>query len=120
MVADQRLETQQQITQTDARLFLQGNSTPFLKAAEIKGRQAKVTIENVREADLQFSGRTLILDIQYKKETRSIPLNKVNTKKMIELFGYDYTKWIGKEITLYKVVVTNPKTRQEVESIRIK
>jgi len=120
MVADQRLEQQNTTQQADARVFLEGSSTPFLKAAEIKGRQTKVKVENVREADLQFSGRTLILDVQYKKEIRSIPLNKVNTKKMIELFGYDYTKWVGKEITLYKVVVTNPKTRQEVESIRIK
>lgn len=100
--------------------FLKEGVMPFFKASEMKTNSIKVKITNLREENLQYSGRTLIVDFEYKKTTRSLPLNRTNLKKLIEKFGTDPKNIIGQEITLTKVLVTNPKTKQEVESIRIK
>ena len=107
----------------DAERFLesmQGGGGSFIKAKDVKGKKTLAVIVKVREANLPNSGPTLVLDIEVKKQPYSLPLNATNLKKMIELHGGSSNKWIGKVITLYKVLVTNPKTRQEVESLRIK
>lgn len=108
------------MSKIDLNQYLGGERQQFFKASELKTTSAKIKIKNVREAELPFSGKSVIIDFDYKKQERSLPLNKTNLRKLITLLGSDTEKWIGKEITLIKVLVTNPKTKQVVESIRIK
>jgi len=100
--------------------FLNVGGAAFLKAKDVKGKSVKAVVIDVRSADLKMSGKTVILDIEVKKVKWSFPLNVTNLKKMIELHKADNTKWAGKEITLFKVLVNNPKEKKEVESLRIK
>jgi len=100
--------------------YLQQGGTSFIKAKDISGKTAKAVIVAVRSANLVNSGPTVILDIEIKKQRWSLPLNVTNLKKMMELKGPVTSKWIGETITLYKVLTNNPKTKQEVESLRIK
>ena len=100
--------------------FLNVGGAAFLKAKDVKGKSVKAVVIDVRSADLKMSGKTVILDIEVKKVKWSFPLNVTNLKKMIELHEADNTKWAGKVITLFKVLVNNPKEKKEVESLRIK
>jgi hypothetical protein len=100
--------------------FFQQGGRRFIKAADIKGPTAKAVITNVRSADLKNSGLTPILDVEVKKIAWSFPLNKTNFDKCIELFGPKSSKWIGKVITFFKVLVNDPKKQKEVEGLRIK
>lgn len=104
----------------DIEKHLQGEGPAFFKASEMAGNKTKVKIVRVREINLPNSGDTVVIDFDYKKEERSLPLNKTNMKKLVELFGLDVNKWIGQSVNFVKVLVTNPKTKKEVESIRIR
>lgn len=108
----------------DLKNYLSGPSKPFFRAKNISGRSAKVLPKAFREVNLPNTGPTIIMDFNYKKEEYSLPLNRTNLKMLIKIQGGGLTlypqKLIGKEITLYKVLVNNPKTNQEVEGIRIK
>jgi len=100
--------------------YLQGNRAPFFKACEIKAKSVKVQISKVRETELQFSGKTLVLDFMHKNVERTLPLNVTNLKFLKQKLGADTEKWEGQSIQLVKVLVNNPKTKTEVESIRIR
>jgi len=108
------------MTEPNLNDYLGSGNNPFFKANQMEKESIKVVVEAVREADLPNSGKTLILDFTYKREKKSLALNKTNIKALIEKYGLTVSEWIGKTITLYKVRVTNPKTKQEVDSIRIK
>lgn len=92
----------------------------FFKAEDMAKEKEKIVIGKIREADLPNSGPSLILDFNYKEKEKSLPLNKTNLKVLRSKFGINVEKWEGKEIILIKVLTTNPKTRKEVESLRIK
>lgn len=107
-------------TKIDLDKYTKGEGLPFFKAKDMKTQRAKIKTILFREVDLPNTGDTLIMDFDYKKTRRSLPLNKTNVKKLIELFGRDVTKWTDKQVTLVKVLVNNPKIGKEVESIRIR
>jgi len=100
--------------------YFERTTAQFFKAQDLKGQETTVTIKNVREADLPNTGKTLIIDFDYNKEERSLPLNKTNFRKLVEKFGNDTNDWEKQRIKLFKVWVNNPRTKQEVESIRIR
>jgi len=89
---------------------------PFLKAKDINDKKP-VTIESIRLATLR-SGETYV--VKFKEYEYELPLNKTNLDKLIKIFGDETDEWIGKTVKLYKVIVNNPKTMEEVESIRIR
>ena len=97
----------------------QGSTNPFFKPEQVKGEKIWVKILGYRETELQFSGLSVIMDFEYKKEKQSIPLNKTNVKRLNELSNLNPESLIGQMLELKKVLVTNPKTKQEVESWRI-
>ena len=104
----------------DANKYTKGKGPAFFKGKEIPGQRLKVLIKNVREQNLQNTGETLVIDFEFKKEIRSIPLNKTNVEALIKELGADASRWPGHEIWLVKVLVTNPKTKEEVDGIRMK
>lgn len=99
--------------------FRTGEQIPFFKAIDMKGQETKVKILNYREIDLP-TGLTPVVDFQYNKQDRSLPLNQTNLGRLIDLFGDETERWIGEIMTLIKVMVTNPKLNKEVEGIRVK
>jgi hypothetical protein len=119
---DANTPTQQNNTTTQINLneYLQKESTPFLKPSDIPGRSGKLKIIGVREAVLKFSGKSILLDVIVKKQNRTFIINKTNLKRLVSLFGSDVSNWLNQDITVVKVLVTNPKTKQEQESLRIK
>jgi hypothetical protein len=102
----------------------------FLKAANIKGSEASLKIKAVRPDQDLPAGKTTILDFDIDGKTYGFPLNRTNNRTMSELFGRNKTdieleSWdgddaVGKMITFYKVVVNNPQTGREGESLRIR
>lgn len=90
-----------------------------MKAGDVKTDKIIVVPRAFREAVLQFSGNSVIMDFDLKGKLESIPLNKTNIKKLNEMTGYAPESLIGKMLVLRKVNVTNPKTKQEVQSWRI-
>ena len=104
----------------DLNKFYPSAGGNFIKAKDIKGKAAKAVITAVREADLPQTGLSMILDFEIKKKEWSFPLNKTNCKFLMEKYGDEEKKWIGKVINLVKVLVNNPKLGKEVESIRIR
>jgi len=103
----------------DAEKFAQGGESPFFKAKDFAGNSTKVIAKNFREANLQFSGLSLIMDFDYKKTERSFPLNKTNVKATIKAYGVDYRQWIGKTFILVRYKVKNPKSGELVDSIAL-
>jgi len=97
----------------------QGSSNPFFKPKQVEAGKIWVGILGFREENLQFSGLSVIMDFEYKKEKQAIPLNKTNIKLLNKLSNYNPESLIGQILELKKVLVTNPKTKEEVESWRI-
>ena len=75
----------------------------FLKASDITGKEPTVIIQaiNVQE----FKGRDgkpqrkLVMAFQGAK--KEFVCNKVNANRIAYMHGKDYTKWVGKKITLF-------------------
>jgi hypothetical protein len=74
-----------------------------LKAADIQGREPTVTIKTV---DLkEFTSKEgkpqkkLVLSFENAKKT--LICNKTNAQRISYLHGKDYTRWPGKQITLF-------------------
>jgi len=99
--------------------FRTGEQIPFFKAKDMKANTTTLKILNYREIDLP-TGLTPVVDFQYNKQDRSLPLNQTNLGRLIDLFGEETDRWIGESMTLIKVMVTNPKLNKEVEGIRVK
>jgi hypothetical protein len=91
---------------------------PFLKASDLEDNEVEAEItSDVRETK---TGK-LVFNIKIgDKEYTFGYLNATNRNRLIDLLGEETSNWVGKKITLIKVMATNPKTKQEVETIRVK
>jgi hypothetical protein len=76
----------------------------FLKAADIKSG-AKFFIDGTE--DVQMS-RRLQLVVRFRGVDKGLGLNKKNLNFLLDTFGPDETKWIGKSVALYHVPSTTP------------
>ncbi len=82
--------------QYDARQFTKGK---YLKALELdKSRAVPVTVQKVTPTD--FEGQESKLVLSFLEIDQLMPLNKTQTKLLIEWFGYDVRLWIGKVVCL--------------------
>jgi len=97
----------------------QGETKPFFKAVDVKTEKVIITPKAFREVVLQFSGNSVVMDFDYKGNEESLPMNVTNIRKLNELSKYNPEWLIGQQLVLKKVLVTNPKTKKEVESWRI-
>ena len=78
-----------------------------------------ITIAAIREAPATFSAPAII---EFKSPIcgkGAWGVNKTNMKLLIEDYGEDETKLVGKKIQLKVVTVENPKTKQMVRSLRV-
>ena len=97
----------------------QGVTKPFFKGVDVKTVKVIITTKAFREVVLQFSGNSVVMDFDYKGNEESLPMNVTNIRKLNELSKYNPEWLIGQQLVLKKVLVTNPKTKQEVPSWRI-
>ncbi len=67
-----------------------------LKAEEMQGRDACLTIQNVSVAQFD-EGNKLVLG--FHNTDRTLVLNKTNARMIAEMYGTETNGWIGKQIT---------------------
>lgn len=74
-----------------------------LKAADIQGREVTVTIETVTQRE--FKGRDgqpqNKLVVTFRRASKAFVCNKTNAQRIAYIHGKDYSKWVGKQITLF-------------------
>jgi len=95
--------------------FISGD---FLKAIDVNSDSDAYACIGVEQIDREGIPQVR-LNLQRNEKDANFDLNKTNSKKLKEL-GVDSPKAvIGKKIYFKKVLVRNPKTNAEVESLRI-
>src|SRR6266851_703690 len=78
-----------------------------------------ITVAAIRESPAAFSAPAII-DLKSPICGKSAwGVNKTNMKTLIEHYGEDETKLVGKKIPLEVVSVENPKTKEMVRSLRV-
>jgi hypothetical protein len=114
-----------------------GEFAAFLKAEHVKDFPATFNLLRVDEQDLPRTGPSLVarigldakakgqltkdyIDSLARVEARDIgfPLNATNANRLAEIFGDNMKEWHG-PITFKTTSVTNPKTKEEVDSLRV-
>lgn len=83
----------------DATDFGKTGSDEWLKAEELKGKTVSLTIESVEICTFGSEDESEHkLGLKFKSREKGIVLNKTNTKRMIEAFGGETDRWIGKSV----------------------
>jgi len=80
-----------------------GSESDWLKAADIKGKNVSVVIESVGENQFDAKEGQAAQEkatLRFAGKDKGVVLNATNTNTLIEAYGSDSDKWIGKEIGL--------------------
>lgn len=97
--------------------FISGN---FLKANNVIDENESFNITEISEGtDPEGKDMRVRLSLERLGNTYDFDLNKTNAVKLKELGADTPKSLIGKKIYFRKVLVRNPRTNQEVESLRI-
>lgn len=75
----------------------------YLKAADILGKQVRVTIDHVEVEDVGGGDHKPVAYFQGKE--RGLVLNKTNANIIKDMYGRETGQWIGKPIILYTAKV---------------
>lgn len=90
----------------------------YLKAEDVKSEGDAYVVIGVDTE--KFDGKTgLKLQLERNEVKKDFSVNKTNAKKVRDLGITSPKVLVGKRIYFKKVTVTNPTTKQEVESLRI-
>ena len=76
----------------------------YLKASDLKGRQPTVVIASI-ETELVGQDKQKRWVIYFQGHEKGLVCNKTNAISIGKLYGEDNVEWIGKEITLFSVMV---------------
>jgi len=78
-------------------------SSPFLRAADLQGRPAEVTIESAAAETLRDSrGERTKLVVRFRNRQKALVCNQVNFDSIVNVTGIDDSDgWPGHTITLY-------------------
>lgn len=96
-----------------------GEFSDFIKPEDLGKTGEAVAKINSPHRMIESTAQAVI-DLAIGKKTYSFGLNKTNAKRLIEKFGDNTDKWVGKSVTLIRVMANNPKTKTEVPAIRVK
>lgn len=87
----------------------------FLKAADLQGNNAKVTMQRVEMKEIGDDRKPVLY---FKGKEKGLVLNKTNSNNIANLYGDEMDDWTGKEIVLFPAMVDfQGKT---VEAIRVR
>ena|SRR5688572_4912440 len=88
----------------------------YLKAEDLKGREAGVTIEEVTYTKIEDKKRAVL---HFTGKDKQLLLNITNANMIAEILGTDeMDEWVGKRLTLYTARVDFQGKR--VDAIRVK
>ncbi len=87
----------------------------YLKVADLDGRELKLTITNVKMADLNGETKPVVY---FEEKKQGLVLNRTNSKSIQKALGWDTKKWKGCSIILFPMDVEFK--GDVVEAIRIK
>jgi len=90
----------------------------FLKAENVTGPEQVFVVTNAEEAGLEEE-KIVRLNLESGKDKYLFDLNKTNSIFLKNNGITHPLKLVGKRITFKKVLVNNPKTKKEVEGLRI-
>jgi hypothetical protein len=92
----------------------------YLKAADIGDQHWRVTIDDIRQEELQSQdGRKQTKPVLYfRRIKKGLVLNITNSRTIEHVYGDEMDDWIGKEITLYTRIVEA--RGEEVNAIRVR
>lgn len=93
----QVISLQMQGTTMDASNYT--GTDQYLKAEDLGSRQPELTIESIEvETFGEEKASEHKLALYFKGREKGIISNKTNTKRLVEKFGAETDKWIGKKI----------------------
>jgi hypothetical protein len=75
----------------------------YLSAADLRGEQKRVTIDDVTIADFRQkdgSSRKKVV-LTFGGEFKPMVVNKTNAAKLAQAFGKKWTGWVGNAVELY-------------------
>ena len=75
----------------------------YLSAADLGGKDAKVTIETVKKERItsETGEQSDCFLLTFAKAKKAMVMNKTNAKLIASHYGDETADWTGKEITLY-------------------
>lgn len=74
------------------------STSKSLKAEDLKNREVKAVIESHEIVDFD-NGQKVVLKFTGKE--KGLVLNKTNSMKIADSYGYDVEGWYGKELIMY-------------------
>jgi len=74
----------------------------YLKAADLQGREVKVTMERVEKEKL---GDDMKLALYFKGKEKAMILNKTNSNTIADAYGDDTDDWENQPLILFSVMV---------------
>lgn len=92
----------------------------YIGAWDLGGKDATVTIANVKAGELTGQGgkkakKPVVL---FEGKEKGFALNKTNGKIIAGMYGPDTTAWVGKKITIYPTMTSFGS--EQVECIRVR
>ena len=94
--------------------------SPFISAADLDGKDARVTIERIKEKEIVDQRTKDTKPILYFKECeKGLATNITNATTIASIHGKDYEGWLGKKITLYPTQC-KAKGGEIVDCVRVK
>ena len=91
------------------------STSAWLCAADLKGNDAKVTIES---ASMEEVGSDHKLVVYFKGKEKGLALNKTNARTIAAAYGIESDAWGGKELILFPTMVEYQ--NKMVEAIRVR
>lgn len=74
----------------------------FLKAADLQGHTAKVTMDRVQMEDIGSDHKPVLY---FRGKEKGLVLNKTNSTNIASQYGYETDGWVGKDVWLYETMV---------------
>jgi arabinogalactan endo-1,4-beta-galactosidase len=74
----------------------------FIKAADLNGQNARVTMARVEMKDIGDDQKPVLY---FKGKEKGLVLNKTNSNNIAILYGDEMDEWLGQEIILFEAMV---------------
>jgi len=83
-------------------LISQAFPSEYLRAADLQGRNIRVTISHVEMRDVGDDNKPVLF---FQGKEKGVVMNKTNSNNISAAYGDDTDGWGGKEVVLYEAMV---------------
>ena len=84
-----------------AKTISQGFPSKFIKAADLEGRDVRVSCEGIFDEDVGDSTGETKMVLHFVGKAKGLVLNRTNANVLIDAFGDDRDAVMGKPVILY-------------------